>query len=175
VLGVRTTTTFGPSIYTITSTGTFKLIYSFRPAVNSMQTVIQATNRRLYGPAFSATTSPANFYFSLTGSGQTFRNIYSRLSGDHAGKQSSRHQLASTTLLPPVLPVPPRFTASLGLTRAAKLRSSISSREATERRPVSIFRTGQMETSTAWATKRRVRQAPLYLPLHTEWRVFASF
>jgi hypothetical protein len=35
VLSLRTTNIFGPSIFTITSSGTFKLIYSFPPAINS--------------------------------------------------------------------------------------------------------------------------------------------
>jgi IPT/TIG domain-containing protein len=75
VLSVRTTTTFGPSIFTITSTGTFELIYTFPPAVNAMQTFVQATNGSLYGPAGSATTSPRTFYFSLTPSGTNLQEF----------------------------------------------------------------------------------------------------
>jgi len=160
VLGVRTTTTFGPSIYTITSTGTFKLIYSFPPAVNSMQTVIQATNRRLYGPAFSATTSPANFYFSLTGSGTDLQEYL------FPAKWGSRWE---TIVAPPaslydIVAASPTSTSTFyGFARideSGKI-TILHQFSGSDGAPTgSIFRTGQMETSTAWATKRRVRQAP---------------
>jgi len=67
VLSLRGVDTFGPSIFSITGTGTFKVIYSFQPTSALMSTFVQATNGEVYAPAFIA---PNNFYFSLTPSGQ---------------------------------------------------------------------------------------------------------
>lgn len=73
VVGARETNTFGYSIFTVTSTGTVKLIYSF-PVSTDAFTLVQGFNGLLYGPGFAA-LSNYNFYFSLSPSGANLQEF----------------------------------------------------------------------------------------------------
>ena len=70
VLAIRDNGTSGPSIFSISSTGTFNLIYSFQPPSMLMSTFVQAPNGLVYVPGFIA---PNNFYFSLAPAGKDFQ------------------------------------------------------------------------------------------------------
>jgi uncharacterized repeat protein (TIGR03803 family) len=70
-LSSRGTDKFGASIFTVTSTGTFKLIYSFQPSVQSY-TLGQGSDGLLYGAGFASHDSH-NFYYSLQASGENVR------------------------------------------------------------------------------------------------------
>jgi uncharacterized repeat protein (TIGR03803 family) len=68
VLSTRGTNQFGASIFTVTSTGTFNLIHSFAPYVQS-HALVQGANGLLYGAGFDSPNFH-NFYFSLQASGK---------------------------------------------------------------------------------------------------------
>ncbi len=68
VLGALDQSTFGASVFSITSAGTFKLLYSQPPYFTSIA-FVQATNGRLYNPGFRGTTPRQNDYFSATAAG----------------------------------------------------------------------------------------------------------
>jgi hypothetical protein len=67
VLGLSVQSTYGASAFSITSAGTYKLLYSLPPYFNS-SALVQATNGRLYSPGFKGETQQ-NLYFSTTAAG----------------------------------------------------------------------------------------------------------
>jgi hypothetical protein len=67
VLGALEQATFGASVFSITSTGTYTPLYSQPPYFTS-SALVQATNGRLYNPGFSG-NSQQWFYFSSAASG----------------------------------------------------------------------------------------------------------
>jgi hypothetical protein len=71
VLGYRSTSSFGSSVFTVTSEGAFKVIYSL-PANIDSGTLVQGGNGRLYGPGnpTGSGTSPSyNYYYSILPAG----------------------------------------------------------------------------------------------------------
>jgi uncharacterized repeat protein (TIGR03803 family) len=68
VLGGLDQSTFGTSVFSITSTGTYNLLYS-QPAYFSSSAMAQATNGKLYNPGFNGNTKQ-NLYFSASAAGK---------------------------------------------------------------------------------------------------------
>jgi hypothetical protein len=61
---------YGASVFTLTGSGKFNLVYSLQPYTQSY-TLVQATNGMLYGPGFiGQSNANISFYFSLDPSGQ---------------------------------------------------------------------------------------------------------
>ena len=64
---------YGASVFTLTGSGKFNLIYSLQPYTQSYA-LVQATNGMLYGPGFiGQSNANTSFYFSLDPSGQNPR------------------------------------------------------------------------------------------------------
>jgi IPT/TIG domain-containing protein len=68
VLGGLDQSTFGASVFSVTSSGTYNLLYS-QPAYFSSSALAQATNGKLYNPGWNGNTKQW-FYFSATAAGK---------------------------------------------------------------------------------------------------------
>ena len=74
VMGSLNSNTFGATVFSLTSTGTFTSIYALPPYTSS-NTLAQGTNGLLYGPAsyLGGPGTPTNYYYSVSTSGKNFK------------------------------------------------------------------------------------------------------